>query len=68
MNCDINFTFDDGESQVISYNNVTSITCKPGECETQDVFITCKVDDGRDVESYKTQRIYWVVNFQISVK
>ncbi len=68
MNCQIEFKYDDGESQKINYNNVTSIICKPGECDTQDVFITCQVDDGREVKSFKTQRIYWVVNFQIIVK
>jgi hypothetical protein len=69
MNCEINFTFDDGTNWTGYYYDVTTITTGTGENDTQDVYITSKIKDGNErVESFDTQKVYWVVNFQVKIK
>lgn len=63
MNCEINFTFDDGRTWTGKFSGVESIVSKPGECDTQDVIIW-HMEEGQK----KQTKIYWVRDFQMNVK
>lgn len=63
MNCEINFTFDNGDKWTGKFESVSSIICKSGECETQDVIISYIEKNEK-----KSTKIFWVIDFQIIVK